>query len=162
MNTLVSLLFIAMIPIHCKITKFSLYLFVWWIVHTASKERMFILLINRKSVSQYASYSLIFSPLHTVINKGSTAWKASLHLIQSLWKIRNVWSFRFTPIINQNSGCVTWSWCITMHHFQLLWALWETIQAMDSIRSSPARLHWSLNIANHDLRGSRERNVEQR
>ena len=32
--------FITMIPIECKFTNFSLYLIVFFIVHTASKERM--------------------------------------------------------------------------------------------------------------------------
>ena len=60
-----------MIPIDCKITNFSLYLFacllnryniiISW--HAPNK------LFSGKSVSQYASYSLIFSPLRSVINR---------------------------------------------------------------------------------------------
>ena len=61
--------FIYIIPIDCKITNFSLYLFVsflkdyhnYFFVHAQ-------LLISGKPVSQYTSYSLIFSPLHSIIN----------------------------------------------------------------------------------------------
>ena len=57
------LLFITIIPITCKITNFSLHLFVSFL-----KEITIIiswraqLLIGSKPVSQYASYSLIFNP----------------------------------------------------------------------------------------------------
>jgi len=64
-TALVSLFFINMIPIACKITNFSLHLFVSFL-----KENTIItswhakLLISRIAVSQYTSYLLIFSPLN--------------------------------------------------------------------------------------------------
>ena len=67
------LLFITMIRIDCKITNFSLYLFVRFFTSNANRNirghikilfGMHPALISRKSVSLYALYSLIFSPLH--------------------------------------------------------------------------------------------------
>ena len=69
MAILVSFLFIYMIPIDCKITNFSLYLFAYFLkdYHNYFLARA-QLLISGKSNSQYALNSLIFSPLHSVIN----------------------------------------------------------------------------------------------
>ena len=70
MTTLVFFLFIYMIPIDCKITNFSLYLFVSFLKITiiiswcAPRN-----LISGKPVSQYALYSLIFSPLRSIVNR---------------------------------------------------------------------------------------------
>ena len=57
-----------MIPIDCKITNFSLYLFVSFLkdYHNYFLARAY--LISGKPVSQYVLYSLIFSPLRSVIN----------------------------------------------------------------------------------------------
>ena len=41
-------------------------------------------------------------------------------------------------VINQNSGCVTRSQCITMFRFQQLQMLLVTFQAKNSIRRAPA------------------------
>jgi len=61
--------FLTFIPIDCKITNFSLYLFVCFL---KDYHNCFFacaqLIISGKPVSQYASYSLIFSPLRSVIN----------------------------------------------------------------------------------------------
>jgi len=58
-----------MIPIEYKITNFSLYLLVCFL---KDYHNYFFahaqLIISRKPVSYYASYSLIFSPLRSVIN----------------------------------------------------------------------------------------------
>ena len=56
--------FISMIPVDCKITNFSLYLFVYFLKdHCNFFLAHAQLLISGIPVSQYASYSLIFSPL---------------------------------------------------------------------------------------------------
>ena len=70
MTTIVFLLFIYMIPIDCKITNFSLYSFVSFlkitiIVSWHAPSNLF----SGKPISQYALYSLIFSPLCSVINR---------------------------------------------------------------------------------------------
>ena len=60
-----------MIPIDCKITKFSLYLFVSFLKDYQNYflARAYSYLISGKLDSQYALYSLIFSPLYSVINR---------------------------------------------------------------------------------------------
>jgi len=64
------LTFIYMIPNDCKITNFSLYLFVSFL---KDYQNYFLAqpsyLISGKPVSQYALYSLILSPLRIVINR---------------------------------------------------------------------------------------------
>ena len=69
-TTLVFLLFIYVIPIDCKIANFSLYLFASFLkdYHNYS-WRAPSYLISGKRNSQYALYSLIFSPLRSVINR---------------------------------------------------------------------------------------------
>ena len=61
------LTFITMIPIDCKITNFSLDLFVNFL---KDYHNYFLvcaqLSISRKLVSQYASCSLIFNPLYSM------------------------------------------------------------------------------------------------
>ena len=70
MTTLVFLLFIYMISIDCKITNFSLYLFVSFLKITRIISwRAPSYLISGKPTSQYALHSLIFSPLCSVINR---------------------------------------------------------------------------------------------
>ena len=65
MTTLVSLLFITMIPIDHKIT--YTYLFAFFERSTYFLARAHPI-ISEKSVRQYASYSLIFSPSHSIMN----------------------------------------------------------------------------------------------
>jgi len=60
-----------MIPIDCKITNFSLYLFVSFLkdYHNYISWRALNYLISGKPNSQYVLYSLIFSPLRSVISR---------------------------------------------------------------------------------------------
>ena len=96
-TTLVSLLFIIMIPIDCKITNFSSYLFVYffesiihnygWFIHTYCFKWKSASRINywnaHKSVCCLLSYVLSV----TQQCKQRTAWKASLQSIQPLQTI---------------------------------------------------------------------------
>jgi len=60
----VSLLFITAIPIDCKITNFLLFVFFVCFLrdHLSYVLVRAQLIVSGKSVSQYTSYSLIFSP----------------------------------------------------------------------------------------------------
>ena len=108
MITLVFLLFIYMIPIGCKITNFSLYLFVSFFLkitiinfwHAPSY------LISGKPDSQYALYSLIFRLLHSVINREEHEkypYNQSSH--NRKYTKRSIVKARASFI-----GRVTWSW----------------------------------------------------
>ena len=117
MTTLVSLLFITMIPIDCKITNFSLYLFVCFF-----KEVTIIiswcahLLIGGKSFSQYTSYSLIFSPLYGVVTrKQHEKCLCNQSGYYEKCGILNLQSMRLSYCIK--SGRVTLIWCILTLHF---------------------------------------------
>ena len=95
------------------------------------------LLISGKLFSQYASYSLIFSPSQSIISEG----QHKKHLYNQASHYRKYRMFNHLgapPIIN--SGYIAWSWCITTHYFLLLslWTLWVASQAMNSVRSVPA------------------------
>ena len=69
MTILVSLLFIIMIPIGCKITIIFLILVCLFFLRDCHNYFWHVqLLLNGKSVSQYTSFSLIFSSLRSVIN----------------------------------------------------------------------------------------------
>ena len=105
MTTLVSLLFITIIPINCKITNCSLYLFVCFLkdhhnYFLASTQ----LLISGKSISRYASYSLIFSPLRSIINRE----QHEKYLYNQSRKIWNVWSYKRAL----HSSILKWVCCV--------------------------------------------------
>jgi len=85
-NTLVSLIFIYMIPIEFKIANFSLNLFVCFLKDYYLGAHQTII-ISKKSVSQYALYSLNFSPSHSIINREQ---HEKYLFIQPSQKIRNV------------------------------------------------------------------------
>jgi len=107
-TTLVFLLFIYMIPIDCKITNFSLYLFVSFLkdFHNYFLACAYSHLISGKPNSQYALYSLIFSPLRSVINREQHK-KYPYH--QSNHN-RKYTSLSTRLIYQLLSGRVTWSW----------------------------------------------------
>ena len=71
-TTLVFFIFIYMIPIDCEITNFSLYLFVSFLKdyqnYFLACAQLFNLWKTRQPV-RYALYSLIFSPLCSIINR---------------------------------------------------------------------------------------------
>ena len=54
-----------MTPVDCKISNFSLYLFVYLNNYFLACAQ---LLISGKPISQYVSYSLIFTPSRSIIN----------------------------------------------------------------------------------------------
>ena len=145
-------------------------------MHIATKERTITriifwhiqILISRNPLASMLRIHW-FQPI-TQLYKRTKAWKASLWSIQPLRKIWKVWLLRHTLVINWNSGCVTWSWCTTMLHFQLLRTLRVTFQVENSVRSTPASTALTLvshrshnaHTTNCHLRGSGERNGEQR
>ena len=121
-----------------------------FLVHTTSIERMIIrefffacvqLLISRKCVSQYASYSLIFDPSYSIIN-----WKASLQSIQPLRKIWNAWSSKCTPQLSIKIKGVSLKHNVSLHFVS---SYFEHFNQKNSIRSTPASSaltqvsHWS-------------------
>ena len=79
--------------------------------------------ISGKSISQYTLHSLIFNPLHSVINGEQHEEHASLISIQPLRKVQNIQSsIHAAQLPIKNSGCVAWSRCITtLHLIQTLW-----------------------------------------
>ena len=73
-TTLVSLLFITMIPIACKI-------YFWLFAFFRDHHDYFLgvhptINFSGKSIRQYISYSVIFSPIHSVINR----WQHEKHI----------------------------------------------------------------------------------
>jgi len=131
--TLVSLFFVYMIPIDCKINNFSLYLLVYFL----KDYRIYFLvraqlLISGKPVSQYASYSLIFSPLCSFINVEQ----------------HKKYLYTINPAITENTECsivtartsfidLEWVYrCITS--FVLLLAVRTCWTAKNNARSTPA------------------------
>ena len=116
-------------------------------------------------LSYYASYSLIFSPLHGVIN-----WEQHKKYLYNQPSHYRVFDRLCThPSYQFISDCVAWLWCITMLHFQLPQTHWVTFQAKNSIRSTLDSTaltqvsHRSHNActANRHLCGKEERNGAQ-
>ena len=92
-----------MIPNDCKITNFSLYLFPFKKITIIISWRAPSYLISGKPDSQYALYSLIFSPLCSVITENSTKSIPTTNPAITE-NIRNVRSLKRAPHL------VTWSW----------------------------------------------------
>ena len=121
------------------------------------------LLNSGKLIGLYTSYSLIFNPLHSIINReqhGKHLYKQSSHYRKY---IRNVQLSKHVPPLSIR--CV--AWYHYMLHFQLLRT---AFQAKNNIRSTTASIaptqvsYWSHNTctANHHLHDSVERDGEQR
>ena len=157
-----------MIPIDCKITIFSLYLFVAY--HDYFLARTQLLLISGKPISQYALYSLIFSSLRSIINgeqHEKYLYNQSSHYgkyeMFNRLSVNLIYWFKVVVSLDHDA-----SPCFVS--FLALLTCWATLQAENNIRSAPASSaltlisHWSHNAhtTNHHLCGSWEKNGVQR
>ena len=138
MTTLVSLLFITMVPFDSKLLIFPCtcaYRFKRLNDYQNSILVHVQLLICGKFVSQYTLYSLTFNPLHSIVEQHEK------HLYNQSSHDRKYGMFRLRHALQlpiKIMGVPLQSWCITMLHFQLLQTLWVTFQATNSVRSTPA------------------------
>ena len=114
----------------------------------------------------HTSYLLIFSPLHSFINREQ--YEKHLYNQSSQYRKYGIFNCRsMCPIFWLKSRCVTWPGVfLCFISLPALQTLWVTFQAKNNIRSTPASTtltqvsHWSHNthIANCHLSGSGERN----
>ena len=138
MTTLVSILFITMIPIYYKITNFSVcLLFLRERDHQNYLLTCTQLIISRKFVSQYILYSFIFSPLHNIINRE----KHEKHLYSQsshYGKYRMADHQSACPSYCYKSGYVALTWCFTKLRFtSSSFNVWLTFKAKNNIRKCP-------------------------
>jgi len=115
--TLVSLLFIAMIPIDCKITNFFLHLFVllFWVAIKLIFLGAHPIIYLRQPVHFVFTH---FQPI-TLCYKQRKTLKASL---KPTHYYRNTECTIARPSYWYKSGCVTLTWCIiTLHLLPALW-----------------------------------------
>jgi len=138
-TTLVSLLFITMIPIDCKITNF---LILVCLLFLRDHHNYFLAcaqsIISGKSVSQYASYSLIFSPLHSIMSR---EWHEK-HLYNQFGHYRK---YRMLDCQSTclsywyKSGYVALTRCITTLRFTSSFSnVWLIFLAKNNVRSTSA------------------------
>ena len=163
------LLLLRIIPIDCKIIIFSLYLLVYFLKGYHNYFLACIqLLIIRKAVSQYASCSLIFSPVRSIIN--GEHYEKYLYNQSSHYEKYGM-SDCFCAFINLKVD-VSLNHGVSLHFVLLpvLWTCWSTFQAKNNVRSTSVSSsltlvsHRSHNLCtvNCHLRGSGERNGTQR
>ena len=126
-------------------------------------------LIIGKFVSHYTSYSLIFNPLHSVINLEQYKkhhYNHSSHY--GKYEMLDCWST--CPNHQFISDCVARFWCITMLRFQLPQTHWVTSQTKNSVRGALASTaltqvsRWNHNVHNPNchLHSKGERDAAQR
>ena len=156
-----------MIPNDWKITNFSFYLFVCFLKITIIISWRAQLLISGKPISQYASYSLIFSPLRSVIYINGE--QHDKHLYNQ--------SSNYSLIVKAHASFINLKVGVTLDcnvslRFVLLPALrilWAAFQAKNNVRNAPASsaltlvsyLGHNTHAANHHLCSSGERNGAQ-
>ena len=153
-----------MIPIDYKITNFL-------ILFCLLFKRLFLgahlILISGKPVSQYASYSLIFSPLHSVINREQHEkylYNQSSHSgkygMFDRWSACLIYQFRVGV-----SGVL-----LCFISLLVIRTCWTAFQAKNNVRSTPAGFALTLvwhqshkaHTTNRHLRTKGERNGVQR
>jgi len=159
-TTLVSLIFITMIPIDCKITIFSLYLFASFLINYFLASAQILICVNSlASTLCVHPFSAHYTALQSVNSmKSISTIKPAITENTECLTVKVPPIYRLKVAVSPDHGVPLW--------FISLWTLWATFQAKNNVRSTPtsnaptlvSNQSHNARTTNPHLRGSGKRN----